>query len=63
MEDLQEPAFAEIDTDSFEVLSSHPFCRGLRKEAAGTAFALFECLSAKMIRPIFCYGVGSTCST
>ncbi|CAE7217610.1 Hcn4 [Symbiodinium sp. CCMP2456] len=32
MEDLLEPAFAEIDTDSFEVLSAHPFCRGLRKE-------------------------------
>ena len=32
MEDLQEPAFAEIDTDSFEVLSAHPLCRGLRKE-------------------------------
>ena len=34
MEDLLEPAFAEIDTDSFEVLTAHPFCRGLRKEAA-----------------------------
>lgn len=32
MEDLLEPAFAEIDTDSFEVLTAHPFCRGLRKE-------------------------------
>lgn len=23
---------ADVDTDSYEVLSTHPFCRGLRKE-------------------------------
>ena len=35
---LDRPAMAseDVDTDSFEVLSSHPFCRVLRKEAGLT---------------------------